>query len=293
MLARPYQPADLEPLSVFVARCHQLSAVPDSFMHPGDLVWRTLNSAQYRPEREICIWEEGGQIAGFVLQKQLGFDFTAAPWLKPEPRRNLLAAMLAHAEQQARKHGLEGNLLTSISERDLESAQVLQDAGFGQDDDLMYALERPLSEEIPAPTLLEGLVVRSPEPHELEEQVDIHLEVWHPSRFSLEAYLNIRRAPVYRPDLDLVAATPEGRFASYCIVWYDPLNGVGEFEPVGTRTAWRRKGLGKAVLTEGFRRLQSLGARKAVVYCYEDNLAFYRSAGLEVCNRWVGYRKPL
>lgn len=293
MLARPYQPADLGPLSVFVARCHQLSATPDAFMHPGDLVWRTLNSAQYRPEREMRIWEEGGQIAGFILQKRLGFDFTAAPWLKPEPRQNLLAAMLAHALQQARERGLEGNLHTSISERDLESAQVLQAAGFVQADDLMYALERPLSEVIPAPALPEGLVVRSPEPHELEERVDVHLEVWHPSRFSLEAYQHIRRAPVYRPDLDLVAATLEGQFVAYCIVWYDPLNGVGEFEPVGTRKAWQRRGLGQAVLTEGFRRLQKLGARKAVVYCYQDNLAFYGSAGFGVFNRWVGYKKPL
>jgi ribosomal protein S18 acetylase RimI-like enzyme len=123
--------------------------------------------------------------------------------------------------------------------------------------------------------------------------VDIHREVWHPSRFTLESYLNIRSAPVYRPDLDLVTVTPEGRFASYCIVWYDPLNRVGEFEPVGTRKAWERRGLGKAVLLEGFRRLRKLGAKKAVVYCYEDNLAFYQSAGFEEFNQWRGFSKPL
>jgi len=136
-------------------------------------------------------------------------------------------------------------------------------------------------------------VVRHPKPHELGERVEIHQEVWHPSRFSLEAYQNIRSAPVYRPDLDLVAVTPEGRFASYCIIWYDPLNGVGEFEPVGTRKAWERRGLGKAVLTEGFQRLQKLGARKAVVYCFEDNLTFYRSAGFSEVNQWIGFSKPL
>ncbi|MBI5813877.1 MAG: hypothetical protein ACOYW9_14690 [Deinococcota bacterium] len=40
--SRPYQPADLERLCTFLARCHQMSAVPDAFIHPGDLVWRTL-----------------------------------------------------------------------------------------------------------------------------------------------------------------------------------------------------------------------------------------------------------
>lgn len=291
--SRPYQPADLEPLSAFVARCHKLSAVPDAFMQAGDLVWRTLQHAHYQPEREIYIWELGGETAGFVLQKRLGFDFTVAPWLAREGRRELMATMLAHAERQARESSQGGNLVTSASKSDLESALALQAAGYVRDNDDMYALERLLSEEIPAPALSEGFGVRHPEPHELGERVDIHLEVWDPSKFSLESYLNIRSAPVYRPDLDLVGVTPEGQFASYCIVWYDPLNGMGEFEPVGTRKAWQRKGLGKAVLLEGFRRLRKLGAKKAVVYCHENNLAFYQSAGFEEVNQWLGYAKPL
>ncbi len=293
MFTRPYQPADLGPLCAFVARCHQRSATPDAFINPGDLVWRTLNNAHYQPEREMYIWEEGGEITGFVLQKRLSFDFTAAPWLEPEQRRSLMASMLTHAERQARENGLRGNLLTSVSQDDLESIEALKTAGYVRDDDLMYALERPLTGEIPAPVLPEGFVVRHPEPPELGKRVDIHQEVWHPSRFSLEAYLNLRSAPIYRPDLDLVAVTPEGRFASYCIVWYDTINQVGEFEPVGTRKAWERRGLGKAVLLEGFRRLRELGARKAVVYCYEDNLAFYRSAGFSEVNQWIGFCKPL
>lgn len=291
--SRPYQPADLEALCAFLARCHQLSAAPDAFIHPGDLVWRTLQHAHYRPEQEVRIWEMGGETAGFVLQKRLGFDFAAAPWLAREPRRELMAAMLAHVERQARESGLEGNLVTSVSKSDPESTLVLQAAGYARNNDDMYSLERSLSEEIPAPALAQGFVVRHPEPHELQARVDIHREVWHPSRVTLESHLNIRSAPIYRPDLDLVAVTPDGQFASYCIVWYDPINRVGEFEPVGTRKAWERRGLGKAVLLEGFRRLQKLGAKKAVVYCYEDNLAFYQSAGFEEFNQWLGWGKKL
>ncbi len=290
---RPYQPADLGPLCVFLSRCHQLSTVPDNFIYSGDLVWRTLLNAHYQPKREMRIWELGGETAGFVQQKRLYFDFIAAPWLAREGRRELLAAMLAHVERQARENGLEGKLVTSISKSDSESALVLQVAGYVRNDDDMYSLERPLKEEIPPPVLPEGFEVRHPEPHEQGERVDIHLEVWNPSRFTLESYLNLRSAPVYRPDLDLVTVTPEGRFASYCIVWYDPLNQVGEFEPVGTRKAWERKGLGKAVLLEGFRRLQKLGAKKAVVYCYENNLVFYQSAGFKEFNQWLGFSKPL
>jgi hypothetical protein len=66
-----------------------MSAVPDAFIHLGDLVWRTLQDAHYRPEREVRIWEMGGETAGFVRQKQLSFDFAAAPWLAREQRRKL------------------------------------------------------------------------------------------------------------------------------------------------------------------------------------------------------------
>jgi mycothiol synthase len=293
MLTRPYQPADLGPLCIFLSRCHQRSTVADNFIYSGDLVWRTLQHAQYQPEQGMRIWELSGETVGFVQRKKLYFDFIAAPWLAPEPRRELMAAMLAYVEQQSRENSLEGNLTTGISQRDLESTETLQAAGYARNDDDMYSFELSLDSEIPMPALPEGFVVRHPEPHEIEERVDVHLEVWHPSRFTLESYLNIRSAPVYRPDLDLVAATPEGKFASYCIVWYDPINQVGEFEPVGTRKTWQRKGLGKAVLTEGFRRLQKLGAKKAVVYCHPNNLTFYQSAGFVVVNQWIGFQKAL
>lgn len=291
--SRPYQPSDLQPLCSFVARCHQRSATPDAFMQPGDLVWRVLQHAHYRPDRELRIWEVSGETAGFVLQKRLSFDFAAAPWLPQEGRRELMAAMLAHTERQAGEGGLEGKLLTSAAKNDLESALALQRAGYAQDDDWMYSLERSLDSAVPAPELPQGFLLRSPNSDELGERVELHRAVWNPSRFTLESYQNLRAAPFYRPDLDLVTVTPEGRFASYCIVWYDPLNQVGEFEPVGTRSDWRGKGLGKAVLLEGFRRLQKLGAKKAVVYCYQDNLAFYQSAGFKEFNQWLGFSKNL
>jgi hypothetical protein len=39
----------------------------------------------------------------------------------------------------------------------------------------------------------------------------------------------------YRGSLDCVIEAPDGRFASYALVWPDDENGVGLFDPVGTR----------------------------------------------------------
>jgi hypothetical protein len=67
----------------------------------------------------------------------------------------------------------------------------------------------------------------------------------------------------YRGSLDCVVEAPDGRFAAYVLVWPDDENGVGLFEPVGTRGEFRRRGLGAAVCTFGLQRLHEEGMRRA------------------------------
>ncbi|MCJ7693888.1 MAG: hypothetical protein MUO40_00530, partial [Anaerolineaceae bacterium] len=57
--------------------------------------------------------------------------------------------------------------------------------------------------------------------------------------------------------------------ASFCTIWFDDVNRTGNFEPVATVPAHQRKGLSRALLTEGLKRLQKLGALHAYVSGYE------------------------
>lgn len=93
-----------------------------------------------------------------------------------------------------------------------------------------------------------------------------------------EWYHNIQRQPLYRRDLDIVAAAPTGEVAAFTTIWYDDVTRSAMFEPVGTMPEHQQRGLGKAIMNEGLRRLQRMGATVAFVggYSVAAN-ALYRS----------------
>jgi GNAT superfamily N-acetyltransferase len=72
-------------------------------------------------------------------------------------------------------------------------------------------------------------------------------------------------APSYDPELDLVMVAPDGSFAAYVGIAYDPDNGLGMFEPVCTHPDHQRHGLARTLMNEGLLRLWDRGAVHATV----------------------------
>ena len=109
-------------------------------------------------------------------------------------------------------------------------------------------------------------------------------------------YRAFMNAPGYDPELDIALAAPDGTIVSFAMGWIDADNRLSVFEPVGTRYEFHRRGLGKATLLEGLRRLQARGVETALVSCDADepgNVIFYQSAGFRICNRVLAFRKIL
>lgn len=63
-------------------------------------------------------------------------------------------------------------------------------------------------------------------------------------------------APTFKADLQLMVQDDKGNLCSYCMIWYSEELRIGMFEPVCTREDYRMRGIGKAMLTEGLRRLK-------------------------------------
>ena len=74
-----------------------------------------------------------------------------------------------------------------------------------------------------------------------------------------------RNAPGYSLDWDLVAVAPDGRHASFACVWVDWRNHLAEIDPIGTQPEFQRRGLARAVILDGFRRLAAAGIHTAYI----------------------------
>ena len=123
-------------------------------------------------------------------------------------------------------------------------------------------------DELPARSWLSWKVFHPDEPDE-------KYEGW-------EWYKNVQRVPLYRRDLDIIAVAEDGELAAFCTVWFDDVTRTAVFEPVGTHPNHQKRGLGKAVMSEGLRRAQRLGATLATVSSYSTGAhALYDSMGFK------------
>ena len=103
-------------------------------------------------------------------------------------------------------------------------------------------------------------------------------------------YKNLQSAPLYRRDLDVAAATDTGEIVAFCTIYYDDYTRSAVTVLVGVAAEHWRRGLGKAVVLEGLRRLQQLGCTRVFSTANEAPAdALYRSVMTDrkVTDTWV------
>jgi mycothiol synthase len=297
--SRPYGgEADLVQIMEFLSSATATTPA-GAYWHPGDAVWGMYQNTVLDARREVRLWEEDGELVGFGwLEEPDGVVMQVHPRLRGSGL--LEEEMLEWAASQTRAvygEQAEHELWTRVAEDDPRLAELLVELGFEQDPDHALQMSRGLDAPIAGSASPGGWIVREVGgKEEWEKRVEMHREVWHPSKVTLESYRRLRSAPGYDPRLDLVAADPDGTFGSYCICWFDPHSRTGLFEPVGTRPAHRGEGLGKAVMQEGLRRLSERGAHTAFVIAVHDNEAarnLYESVGFETVNTERLYGRKL
>lgn len=69
------------------------------------------------------------------------------------------------------------------------------------------------------------------------------------------------QAPIFLNELNLVMVAPDGSIAAHAALNLDSANSFAIFEPVCTHPDHRQRGLAKALMLEGLRRVREFGAR--------------------------------
>jgi mycothiol synthase len=273
------------------------------YVHPGDLRWWLFYTTRKRWD-DIYLWEgEDGGLLGWALLSPdwEAFDVFYRPGLRGSAEA---AGMFAWAEGEISRVACApgGNTIRTmwISARDEFLASLLEWRNFTRagvyQSHLVALLDKPLT----APVLPPGFRLRSCSGEvEVEKRAAVQYAAFG-SSISYDRYcarfLRFMRSPAYHPELDIVIIAPDGRFAAFCICWFDPVHRVGLFEPVGTHPDFQRKGLGKAVLLEGLKRMQEHGMQSAIVGGMSDNPAassLYESVGFQEQDRIVTYEKAI
>jgi ribosomal protein S18 acetylase RimI-like enzyme len=254
----------------------------DWFRYNGRVFEEIANARSW--EREVRLWEEdGAKLVGVAIPD--GGDV----FLQVHPHyRHVENEMLGWAErhyQASRPSGADRwSLSVYVYEYDQERQALLEGRGYknlGQDS---YMRRRSFDKPIPEFGLPRGYAIRSlagKDREDLERRAAIANNAFNITKHTAETIQVLQRAPTYRPELDLVVVGTDGMFVAYCVIWFDEANRIGMFGPVGTHRAYRRLGLGKAMMSEGLMRLQALKVRMAYVDCDLDEAAnrLYESVG--------------
>jgi ribosomal protein S18 acetylase RimI-like enzyme len=301
---RPYRDErDLESArNILVAG--RRAVAPVYYVHIGDLNWWLFYIDQDFSQR-LYLWESdyNGCAMGWVLfSPRFGaFDVFVYPDQSLNEQRKSL--FIWAEEQMGRTVSAQGgkNLRTMwVSEHDYQLITHLESRGFVQSEYHMIYMQRNLDEIIAESRLPQDYYLRHVVgEHEVEQRARVSyaaFESGKPFEQYLAGTLRFMRSSVYRPELDLVVVSPGGQFAAFCICWLDETNQEGYFEPVGTHPDFRRQGLGKAIVTEGLRRMKARGMRIASVCVESDNPTaqkLYESAGFRRLHKLHTYVKAL
>ncbi len=262
-------------------------------------VWHVnMNIFHLKPEEVIHLWESDRQIVAM-----LNPDTPGEAFFQVHPayhNEELLYKMLdvAEADLPSTKENNLKELIIWVNAADGTHKDVLTRRGYTRSKfKAEHMRRRFLTKPIPDSVPQSGYSVRAlGDESELPARSWLSWKVFHPDEpdekyQGWEWYKNVQRVPIYNRDLDIVAVAPDGELAAFCTVWYDDVTRTAVFEPVGTHPNHQKRGLGKAVMSEGLRRAEKLGATLATVSSYSDAAhALYGSMGFtdfDLLEPWI------
>lgn len=254
--------------------------------------WADLDLA-----RDAWLVEDGGALAGYIALSTSGPPLSDG-YVHPDFRgRGVGARLLELAEAEARERGLPA-LQNAVLAADEPALELLRSRGF-QEQRRYYRMVIELEGEPPEPEWPKGLAVGAVEPQDVERfhaaVDDAFAEEWghEPDREVDWRPIRERR----HPDRSLWLAVKEDDEIVATAIADAERWGGGWIASIGVRKAWRRRGIGEALLVHCFRELYSRGQRRIGLGVDTENptgaTRLYERAGMRVAFSAVFFEKEL
>jgi mycothiol synthase len=276
---------------------------PDNNLHVIDLPYRLSSWAFDHPENIRLWFDENQQLVGWAaLQTPFWtIDYVCHPNVEP----NLHQEILAWADQRAcatidLPHGRPAWFIMAFSGQ-VNRIQELENAGFacqsnvGENSWSKVLMRRSSQTPVKVYRPRPGFIVRPlAGKEEIAKYVELHQSVFESKNMRVDWRTRTLSHPDYRPELDIVVQSPDGRLVAFCICWFDQHAMAGQVEPLGCHKDFRQYALGRVALSEGLFRLQSLGAQNIFVETDSyRNTAFrlYESFDFQINQNVLVYRK--
>lgn len=285
-------PADFPAISDFLYSLYQPYNGDHSWLQP---MWEYAYTHALFDDAsvgKIGLWEESGTIVGVALYElYLGEAFFPVhpdhAHLKPE--------MLEYAELNLTGTTDDGErrLRVFVSEFDTDFERVVRARGYEKEPRAHRPMSRfEIRDPFPSIDVPDGFRLMSLADD--NDLVKLDRVLWRgfnhpgePPEDDLAGRKKMQSGPHFRKDLSMVVEAPDGAFAAFGGLWFDPVNNLGYVEPVATDPDYRRRGLATAAVLEGIRRCGDLGATEAYV---GTDLPVYLAMGFEtlhVLNAWT------
>lgn len=292
--------ADLRLLQDFNARA---IAVTDhcGYLHPGDIPLHIYaGNRAYDPTEILTIWEDDQGVAAWLLidPSHKAYDAQVHPDVRGG---DLEREMLTYADERLvacmRRYNVQSDCIYADAFRDdTARSDLLTALGWVPDDGLPYVLNRTEIKLSGVPALPEGYAFRSARGIEdAAALAAVHRGAFGAS-WTAESYGRFMESSAYASERELVIEAPDGTFVAFTIIWYDHLNRMGLFEPVGTHRDYQRRGFGRALMMYAMRQMADAGMAFASVAHFGDNEAakgLYWACGFRPWYLLDGYVKPI
>jgi len=303
--SRPYQGIQDFIVMTSILTVGRKTSEKPYYVHTGDLSWWMFyddHDDSYWHEH-VKIWEIDGRTIGWSMcdPEWYSFDVNLLPEIRGTREETyILDWTIKRVSSSVKENGGSKIRTVWVSEFDDERIRQLEKRGFIKDEGYMWYMEHPLNAQIPELSLPQDYIVR---PIKGESEVQVRASTPYRGfrsnhRFS-DFWLRYQRfvkSPVYNPAFDLVTESPDGQLASFCVIWPDPVNRIGLFEPVGAHSSFQMMGLRKAVVTAGLNQLRACGMNEAMT-CVEHNnpaaLGFFGSVGFKKKYKLHTFRKSV